>query len=346
MAKTVIGFFDNASDAQNAVQQLVDQGYSRDDIDMTSGNNTSDVGYKNDDTENESGITRFFKSLFGDNDEASTYSKVGSKSGSIVTVHTDSSDDAERAADLLDDCGAINVNQRAAEYGYASGNANNDMDTATGERAYASDRLNSDTDRTDVTDMDRENRYTDRANMNADRNDRTNRDEFGKERETTFQKVEENLEVGKKTVQTGGVRVRSRIVERPVEENVRLREEHVSVERNPVDRPLKDDEMANFREGDVELIERAEVPVVNKQARVVEEVRVGKEVNERNETVRDTVRNTEIDVDKLGKDDVRRDVSDVKDDVKNRDWKNDNDRPNTTLENLREDADDTTRNDI
>jgi stress response protein YsnF len=73
----------------------------------------------------------------------------------------------------------------------------------------------------------------------------------------------------------------------------------VHVERNPVDRPISGNDMENFQERDIELTERAEVPVVNKEARVVEEIRVSKDVEERNETVRDTVRKTDVDVEDI-----------------------------------------------
>jgi stress response protein YsnF len=81
---------------------------------------------------------------------------------------------------------------------------------------------------------------------------------------------------------------------------VNLRDEEVKVERTPVDRPATE---ADFHEGEVEIRERDEVPVVNKQARVVEEIKLNKEVTERNETIRDTVRETKVDVDKLDKND-------------------------------------------
>ena len=119
--------------------------------------------------------------------------------------------------------------------------------------------------------------------------------------------IEEELEVGKKEVNTGGVRLRSRIIERPVEENLRLREEHVEVERNPVNRKATDSDFKNFEEGTVEATERAEVPVVGKEARVVEEVKLKKEVNERKETVRDSVRHTEVEAEKLKADKKRKD---------------------------------------
>ena len=47
-----------------------------------------------------------------------------------------------------------------------------------------------------------------------------------------------------------------------------------------------------------EVTERHEEPVVEKRAREVEEVVVRREANERVETVRDTVRETKVDVDK------------------------------------------------
>jgi stress response protein YsnF len=60
-----------------------------------------------------------------------------------------------------------------------------------------------------------------------------------------------------------------------------------------------------LREEDVEMHERAEVPVVNKEARVVEEIRVSKDVEEREETVRDTVRSTDVDVENLSGNNLR-----------------------------------------
>ncbi|MBV9085554.1 MAG: DUF2382 domain-containing protein [Acidobacteriaceae bacterium] len=113
---------------------------------------------------------------------------------------------------------------------------------------------------------------------------------------STIPVVKEEVQVGKRQVLRGGVRVYSRIVEQPVEENVRLREERVRVERQPANRPATEADFAAGQQQAVEMQEFAEEPVVAKQARVVEEVRVGKETSERTETIRDTVRRTEVDV--------------------------------------------------
>jgi uncharacterized protein (TIGR02271 family) len=107
--------------------------------------------------------------------------------------------------------------------------------------------------------------------------------------------AEEELHVGKREVNRGRVRINSRVIERPVQEQVTLREERVDVERRPVDRPLSDADRV-FQDRTIEAEERREEAVVSKEARVVEEVVVRKEADQRTETISDTVRKTEVDV--------------------------------------------------
>ena len=112
--------------------------------------------------------------------------------------------------------------------------------------------------------------------------------------------VEEELEVGKRKVVRGGVRVSSRVVEKPVEEKVRLREEHVEAGRERVDRRLSPEEAeAAFKERTVEMTETAEEAEVAKEARVVEQISLEKRAEEREATVRDKVRRTEVEVEDL-----------------------------------------------
>ncbi len=107
--------------------------------------------------------------------------------------------------------------------------------------------------------------------------------------------VKEELTVGKRSSERR-YRIRTYLVETPVENEVTLRDERVVVERRPVSREGSgaDPQMPQQRE--YEVIERHEEPVVGKRSRNVEEVVVRKEVNERTETVRDTVRQTKVDV--------------------------------------------------
>lgn len=112
--------------------------------------------------------------------------------------------------------------------------------------------------------------------------------------------VQEDIQVGKRQVQRGGVRVYSHLVETPVSENVVLREEHVRINRQNVNRPATDADFAASQAGAVELTETAEEAVVGKRARVVEEIVVGKTAAEHTQTISDTVRHTEVEVEQLG----------------------------------------------
>jgi uncharacterized protein (TIGR02271 family) len=113
--------------------------------------------------------------------------------------------------------------------------------------------------------------------------------------------VEEQLVVGKREVNRGGARVRTYVREVPVHEQVTLREEHVSVERRPVDQKLErgalDRDAGMLQERTIEMTETAEEAVVAKEARVKEEVVVRKTAEEHVEQIDDTVRRTEVEVD-------------------------------------------------
>jgi uncharacterized protein (TIGR02271 family) len=267
--QTVVGIFNTATEAQNAVKQLAAAGFELDFVDVSqassSASSTSDNYTNTSDTAAEAvgdaaGRTKdsvggFFSSLFGgDNDEADTYAQVTRSGHSLVTVHVDTAEQARQAADVLDNAGALDVDSKAAEYGVS-------------------------------------NSYT--AGRAATAQPTTNTDGL------TAEVIEENLQVGKRVEQTGGVRLRSRIVEKPVEASVRLREEHVTVQRTPVNRAATEADFTAFKEGDVTLTESAERAVVGKEAKVIEEVSLGKQVTEREEVIHETVRNTEVDVEQI-----------------------------------------------
>ena len=118
------------------------------------------------------------------------------------------------------------------------------------------------------------------------------------EGQTAIPVVEEELVVGKRAVDQGGVRVYRRVAEVPVEESVNLREEHVVIDRRPTNRAVSATDGA-FEDRTVELTETAEEAVVAKNARVVEELVIGKTASQHTETIHDTVRKTEVDVEEI-----------------------------------------------
>jgi hypothetical protein len=146
MQQTIIGFFNSASEAESAVEKLKSSGFTQSDIDLSTEHFASyrgsespyDVsgegGYPlsgsaseietplNEDrirerkeiASDEAGdsIGRFFRRLFDNREEAELYATVGRKS-CIVSVYAESSLEAERARDIMDECGAVDVDERS-----------------------------------------------------------------------------------------------------------------------------------------------------------------------------------------------------------------------------------------
>ena len=260
MTHTVIGLFNTTDQAKNAFQQLLSNGFVSNNVDMSAqnaaSNNSNNTPNRNQDTGDK--IGNFFSSLFDDKNEARHYSNAVQNGKSLITVQAKSDDEADRAARLLDQYGALDIDQNEIGANQKTiANAVNPNNTTSPNP----------------------------QNANAG---------------NSVKVMEEKLEVGKRTEQTGGVRLRSRIVKRPVEAKLRLREEHVTVDRQPVDRKATAADLKNFKQGEVTMKEHAEVPVISKEARVVEEVSLNKEVNQKNKTIHDTVRKTEVEVEQLG----------------------------------------------
>jgi uncharacterized protein (TIGR02271 family) len=196
-----------------------------------------------------------------DENDAHAYAEGIRRGGALVTVRA-SDADVERIVDILDDEGTVDFEERENTW-RSEGWTGASAATATGSSGL-----------------------TDRVSSSADRADEV------------IPVAEEELHVGKREVNRGRVRLHSRIVERPVQEQVNLREEHVQVERRPVSGTTQAGAIGNdpFQERTIEVEERAEEAVVSKEARVVEEVVVRKEADQRTETISDTVRKTEVDV--------------------------------------------------
>jgi uncharacterized protein (TIGR02271 family) len=219
--------------------------------------------------------------LFLPDEDRYTYTEGLSRGGYLVTV-TATDAQYERTLDILDDEGTVNMDERAQSWrkegwsgyderfsGYGQTGAEAGSATATG--AVASTRSGI-------------------ASGAASSQQRT-----GQTNSESIPIVEEQLQVGKREVNHGRVRVRSYVVEKPVQEQVTLRDENVSVERRPVNRPLTGTE-DSFRERTIEAQGKREEAVVNKQARVTEEIALKRDVKQRTETVSDKVRETKVDV--------------------------------------------------
>lgn len=270
--RTITAFFDDRSDADEAVERLVSAGISRNSIQLVAGQERGTQSTAST-SSNEGGFLDALKDLFMPDEDRYTYAEGLRRGGYLVTV-TAGSANYDSVLDILDDEGTIDIGERESTWrsegwaGYTGGGAAEGILGSSGSGSGTAGASSRDTFDTTRSGSDQE----------------------------VIQVAAEELQIGKRDVSHGRVRVRSYVVETPVTESVSLREENVNIERRPVDRAITGDE-GLFQDRTIELEERSEEAIVAKEARVREELVINKEVGERTETVSDTVRHTEVEID-------------------------------------------------
>jgi uncharacterized protein (TIGR02271 family) len=284
MSKTVTCLYQDQQKAREIVSLLEQAGISRAGINVYSDASDSLI----DDLEN-AGVPR---------SDAHAYAEGVRRGGSVVAVECDD-DEVDRLIDILDDDGVLDLDEQRTAWnseGWQGHDTSTSGGMTSGLGAAAAGLVggltgSSGTSRTDVGAGDD---VTGSPDITRARTD-TTRTSGGDE---VIPIAEEELHVGKRQVGHGRVRIQSRVVETPVSEQVTLREERVDVERRPVSGTTQAGTLGGdpFQERTIEVEERREEAVVSKEARVVEEVVVRKDVEQRTETVSDTVRRTEVDV--------------------------------------------------
>jgi uncharacterized protein (TIGR02271 family) len=285
MAKTLVALYDTFTDAERVMQELIADGFARNDIhlalDPNKGRALHSSSVEMDSAYEGANLVDTLADLGVPYDEAHSYAE-GVRRGGALEVVESSDDRAERGMEILRRLHPVDIHERTAQWrqeGWTGYDANAITSTPTASTASA------------TRSSKEQARSTTRV---ADKGARTRHVE-GQE-EIAIPVVEEDVAIGKREVERGHVRIYSRVKEQPVEESVRLREEKVTVERRPTDRPATDADFAAAGKEVIEITETAEEPVVSKRARVVEEVVVHKDVTEHTETVRGTERHTDVDV--------------------------------------------------
>ena len=292
-SRTLTAFFDTRAAADQAISDLEAAGIPRQHISRVDGGTSSTT------TTTETGSTGFLASLkdmFMPEEDRYGYAEGLNRGGFLVSVKTDEAN-YTRVMDILDRDGAVDMDEREASWrsqgwtgqggttstssstaGYAATGAVSTL-AATGATG-ATARTTGATATTGTT--------AGLAATGAARSLKAGEDE-------TISVYEEQLRIGKRDVSHGRVRLRSYVVETPVEEQVALRSERVEIERHPVDRAVTSADVA-FTDRTIEAEEYAEEAIVAKDVRVKEEIGLRKVADQRTETVSDKVRRTEVEI--------------------------------------------------
>ncbi|KQS95071.1 hypothetical protein ASG42_30175 [Rhizobium sp. Leaf391] len=268
-SSALTAFFDSRSDAESAIERLKQAGISSGTIRLV-------LGYEADEdsagtaADDRKGFWESLGDFFFPDEDRLVYSEGLRRGGFLVSVTSVSDALYDAAHEILDEEGSIDIDERADLWRNEGWN-----DTTPTSSAPASTY------------------DANRASLGTASEDTFVSDESGDE---TIKVVEENLRVGKRDVNSGSVKVRAYTIETPVSEDISLRDENVTIERRTVDRPLTDADTA-FHDRTISAEERHEEAVVSKEARVVEEIGINKTTTERTETVSDSVRKTEVEID-------------------------------------------------
>ncbi len=273
---TITAMFDSRAEAERAMEALVSQaGVSRSAVRIDAQAGSATTGSSSSGTESK-GLMASIADLFMPDADRHTYAEGMRRGGVLLSVRADEAQ-MERVSDVLEASGAVDLDTREAEWRQGGWTGGGGATAAVAGTAAGGTGMG-----------------VAAATTGTTASQTTTGAATG--REEAIPLAEERLRVGKRVASTGRVRVRSFVVETPVEEQVRLREEHVHVERRPANSPgIAGEDL--FRERVIEAEESSEEAVVQKEARVTGEVVVNKEATERTETVRDTVRRTEVEVD-------------------------------------------------
>ncbi|WP_435927511.1 YsnF/AvaK domain-containing protein [Dryocola sp. BD613] len=310
----IVTAFTQPQQAEVAKEKLIAEGISGDNIDIISGERLRDE-------DKEIRHPSFWQRLFGDDvddDYASEYNKAIRAGGVLLIARVDK-DDADRIETLLDSCAsdyATNSSVGDDIYGKNFLGETDDVAPRAVGQDISDPALRSESaglrDEDYVSDdevvaktLPGDADYVSGRTASADIAGGVTGDvqanpayREGDNRET-LTLAEEEIDVGKRRVSDGKVRLRRYTVEDEVAEDISLTEQHADVFRSALNEPAYLNDV-DWSEQTLEVEESHEVPTVNKTAHVREEVGLRTETTERTETVKDTVRRQEVEVDKNG----------------------------------------------
>lgn len=261
--ETLVAAFDNNEHAMAAVNALKAGGFHPDDISIL---DQSRLAAGKAGNQKHVGL---WQRLFGEDItkyEATVYGDTIREGGTVVSVRVPR-EQVAHAAGILDLHHPINVHDRAVTTGVAqeshveAAKAQTQMPLAPKQEAAVTPKL---------------------AQIHPD----------------TMRLAEEQLDIGKKMVETGRTRVRRFTTERDVDQDVTLHEEHAEVLRKAVSQPASIADV-DWSDKEMEVAETKEQALVKKTAKVVEEISLRTKGDDHIETIHEKLRRQQAEIEQL-----------------------------------------------
>lgn len=273
MTTTIVGLFDNEHTVQHIKNGLKDHGISERHVNtvtwrsLSEGNDPWGIGKSGESATSK--LADELESRGVPSSDARQFAEAVRRGGNLVITELDDDSKADEVARYLDQQESVDLSSRREKWrktGYSGFNPNADL--------YSREEVEKEKSRI-----------------------------LGSGEEARMTSAREDVRVGKRDVDTGGLRVHKRVVEKPVDTEVHLRSEKAEIHREKVNKSLGrnsshgDDDV--FRDETIEVREHSEEPVVQKETRIEEEIRIGTSVEEHTETIHETARETVIDIERL-----------------------------------------------
>ncbi|MFU9137087.1 YsnF/AvaK domain-containing protein [Erwinia tasmaniensis] len=262
----IVTAFNQLQQAEAAKEKLIVEGIAEKNIDIISGKRLQVE-------DKEIRHPSFWQRLFGtdvDDNYATEYSKALRSGGVLLTVKVpkDQADHIEHELSAFAaDYSSLSTHRGALTGGEFAGETN-DLGTTPGSLSSTA------TAQTPIA-------------TPAGKGPETDRD--------ALKLAEEEVAIGKRQVSDGSVRLRRYTVEDEVSEDVSLYDQHAEVFRRAVDEPAYLNDV-DWSDKTIEVEESHEIPTIEKTTRVKEEVGLRGEETARTETVKDSVRRQEVEV--------------------------------------------------
>lgn len=321
----IVTAFNEVSQAEAAKQKLIVEGIAEKNIDIISGERLRVE-------DKEIRHPSFWQRLFGDDvddDYASEYSKAIRSGGVLLTVRApkDEADHIEQelSAFAADYSSLSHTDRDPINRNYAG--ETNDRGLLGGTKTGALDTTTAPLNNTGTNNVDLNNGtladdtlINERDTLRNEQDSLLNRDRtdlaVSEIDRDSLKLAEEQVEIGKRQVNDGSVRLRRFTVEEEVAEDISLYDQHAEVFRHAVDEPAYLNDV-DWSEKTIEVEESHEIPTVAKTARIKEEVGLRGEETARVETVKDSVRRQEVEVEHTNENRLQNDLTGSNSSLKN-----------------------------
>lgn len=215
MQHTLAAVFDNRSAAQQAMDELINSGFPRSDITLQQTASATGSA-RSDDGSIVSSVKHFFHDLFSDDDgDAKVYAEAINRGNCVLTVTAASEDEVERAADIVERYGPIDIDEHSLQWRAGGSRGAETMRSGLGAQQSSAP----------MSQQNLQGAQTQSGSGSQQGTGNQGSMQRASVEEQAISLTQEELRLGQRGMRRGGVRIYQRLIETPMDEGISVREE-------------------------------------------------------------------------------------------------------------------------